>query len=480
MRPRAESKVPSASRFPRCFQRLLRQVGYAGAAIAPIQATYATALGRCRPANSQWRPATASASVLSARPFPGSAVGSVLALALALPVSAFATDGDSILTRSTLSGDWDGARTTLAGQGVAIRLEATGFYQGMFSGSGKQDWGTAGRGDAWIDFDSTKLGLWGGGGLMTHVEYRGGELTSGRGGALWPVNTAVALPTGQPEELVATSIYFTQRIGDSTNLLVGKINAVDLLAGDPFFGGWGIHRFLNLAFVAPPSGVLPPVIMGAVVSYRDAPFSYTAMVFDPNNQTGNYSLNHLFSDGVNVSLSGKWSGALDGRATSVALTGIYSTKDGADLSQIVLPPNLQTSSKEGSWNVNVQFGHLLVESETLRGQGFGVYGKAAIADGNPNPIRGSFAGGFAAHGVIPGRPLDSFGVGYYYYKFSRELQDIRNPLIGEFGSEQGLEVYYKLAVTPWFRLSADLQMLDPALQAAKRATVGGLRLNLVF
>jgi len=46
-------------------------------------------------------------------------------------------------------------------------------------------------------------------------------------------------------------------------MMVGKINAIDLLASHPFFGGWGTDRFWTVAFVAPPSGVVPPVIMGA-------------------------------------------------------------------------------------------------------------------------------------------------------------------------------------------------------------------------
>jgi porin len=86
------------------------------------------------------------------------------------------------------------------------------------------------------------------------MEYRYGESDAFRGGAFLPVNTAEVLPLGASKEFVVTSIYLTQRFGELGSLLLGKIAVVDLLAADPFFGGWGILRFMNVAFVAPPTG----------------------------------------------------------------------------------------------------------------------------------------------------------------------------------------------------------------------------------
>jgi porin len=146
---------------------------------------------------------------------------------------------------------------------------------------------------------------------------------------------------------------------------------------------------------------------------------------------------------------------------------------------MVLPADLRTDEKEGSFNVSLQVGHLLLENPVRRGQGLGVYAKAAIADGNPNPIGASFVGGFAGHGIVPSRPDDSFGVGYFYYRFSRDLQDALDPLI-EFNDEQGIEAFYSLTLTPWFRLTADLQVIDPSTRSSEIAVIGALRANIVF
>ena len=83
---------------------------------------------------------------------------------------------------------------------------------------------------------------------------------------------------------------------------------------------------------------------------------------------------------------------------------------GSISARVLLPPELQGETKKGSWGVAVQAGHLLAESPVQKGKGLGIYGKAALSDGNPNVIRASFSGGLAAHGALEDAPYDSFGV----------------------------------------------------------------------
>jgi len=403
----------------------------------------------------------------------------VLATGLVAPLQARAqatAGGDpppSLWTRDTLSGEWGGLRGALG-----FDFWATGFYQDMVKGTGKDDGDLSGRVDLMINGDTGKFGLWQGGGLHAHVTYRGGDLPGFRGGALLPVHTSGVLPLDGKDEVVATSLYYSQRFGDA-RLMLGKINALDLPARHPFFGGWGTDRFWNVAFVAPPSGVLPPVIMGGILTYSFAPYSLTAMVFDPNDQTNSYSFNRLFADGVNVSLSLARSGEFAGRKSGAAITATYSTAEGTDWSQIGLPPGSQTTTKEGSYNVAVDISHFLVESARVPGKGLGLYVKAAIADGNPNPVKGSFVGGVAGHAIVPGQPLDYFGVGYFFFNFSDELQNAVAP-VGRFDDEQGIEAYYAFVPTPWLRLTANLQWVNPANGANPSVWLGGLRVRVAF
>ena len=406
-----------------------------------------------------------------------------LLLAAASPVQAQAPNDDSPppspWTRDTLGGDWGGMRSALGQQGIRVNFWTTGFYQDMFKGSGNDDGGFGGRADLLINGDTGKLGLWQGGGLHAHVTYRGGDLPGFRGGALFPVNTSGLLPVGGEDKVVATSLYVSQRFGDATRVVLGKINVIDLLASHPFFGGWGTDRFWNAAFVAPPSGVLPPVIMGGILTHSVAPYTLTAMVFDPNDQTTNYSLNRLFADGVNVSLGLGKSGEIAGRRSSGVITAIYSTAEGTDWSTIGLPPGSETTTKQGSYNFAVEFSHLLLESAGSPGKGLGLYAKAAVADGNPNPVKRSLVGGVAGHAIVPGRPLDYFGVGYFFYDFSDELQDAVAP-VGRFNDEQGIEGYYTFVPAPWLRLTANLQWVNPANGANPSVWVGGVGMRVEF
>jgi porin len=380
---------------------------------------------------------------------------------------------------ATLTGDWGGARTRLADNGVTLRADTTGFAQGGVSGASDQRWDGSGRADVFVDADSGGLGLWAGTGLHTHGEIRFADPRGNFGGQLLPANTGAVLPLTGAGRFEATSIYVSQRLDQRTSLLVGKINVIDLLARDPFFGGWGTQRFMNLVFVAPPSGVVPPTIMGAVLVHRGTPITITAMVFDPNDRTGSYWVDGLFADGVNISFGATWNGSIGGRASSVWATSTVSTKRGQDLGDVLLPPGLESSTRKGSYNISVGASHLLRESPVAKGQGLGVYVRAGIADGNPNVIEQSAIVGIAAHGMFAARPRDSVAIGAFYYKFSNVLQDTVSPL-ATFKDERGIEAWYSLAVAPWLKLTTDAQFISPARGKRPNALILAVRGNIAF
>ena len=255
------------------------------------------------------------------------------ALALASAFGQTADAADTLLTRPTLTGDWGGARTTLANNGVSLDLRHSSTYQGLIEGSGDKDFAYGGKVDAFINLDSAKMGLWEGGGFRSHIEFRNGSAPSGLGGAIFATNAMLFWPGDEPYRWAATSLYFTQKLDDKSNLAIGKFNPVDLLAADPFYGGWGIDRFMNLVFAAPPSGVVPVVFMGVIGSLKTEAINWTLMVFDPEDRTFDYLPGDLFSTGVNISLSGAHNTTLAGRKTTYAVTGVYSTAEGTEISR---------------------------------------------------------------------------------------------------------------------------------------------------
>ncbi len=414
------------------------------------------------------------------------------------PTNATSPSSQSLGQRSRLTGDWGGFRSNLEAAGVTFDLEFTQFYQGLVSGTGREfffekgsgvqvvddNGGYGGRLDGFIGLDFGKLGLWKGGGLQTHLEYRFGALAGDLGNTFFPTNSAFEFPSESPDTLVATSLYLTQQLGDRGSLLLGKINALDLLKNDLFFGGWGIHRFQNAVFAAPPSGLVPPVFYGAIANVRLDPVALSFWVYDPDDRTQDYWPTDLFAHGVTFSLTTSYATKIAGRPTTFSLTGIYTTKTGTDFSSVseAYRSRLQPLTKTGSYSIQFQFSHLLHQNPSNPRQGWGLFFKGAISDGNPNYVQNSIIAGIGGTGLFPGRELDSFGIGYYYYNLSDALQDSLNDIFRRvsFGDEQGIEVYYSIAVTPWFYLTADFQYIQPPRSTFEDAFIAAVRANIRF
>ena len=71
-------------------------------------------------------------------------------------------------------------------------------------------------------------------------------------------------------------------------------------------------------------------------------------------------------------------------------------------------------------------------------------------------------------------------MGWYYIGLSDNLGPIADFLL-ESRDETGVELYYKAVFTRWFELTADMQIVEPAIRrGATTAVVAGLRANVEF
>jgi len=196
---------------------------------------------------------------------------------------------------------------------------------------------------------------------------------------------------------------------------------------------------MNAVFAAPPSGLVPPVFYGAIGSYRKDAASVSLWVYDPIDRTDEYWPDDLFDEGVTFYFTPSYSTKLAGRPTTISLTGIYTTKSGVDFSMLSenYQDALEPSTKEGSYSVGFQFSHLLHVDPANSRKGWGVHLKGAVSDGNPNYVQNSIIAGLGGTGLFKGRELDSFGLGYFYYDLSDDLQDELTPVGDRLGDEQG-------------------------------------------
>ncbi|WP_119387966.1 carbohydrate porin [Taklimakanibacter lacteus] len=403
-----------------------------------------------------------------------------------LPVSVRAADLPTEDRSSTqlrlLDGEWrDGLRES----GIGIDAWWTQFYQGAIAGEGSRDWQYGGKGDVFLTLDGGRLGLWQGLSVAAHAEFLYGDDANALGnGVLLPVNTALAFPHlgGYDEDL---SIVITQALNERVAVSVGKFNMFDVLAKTPLLGGGGTDTFMNLGLAAPVTGVTPPYLLGANITIKTNPVILTAFVYDPRNAQDDDVLENPFSEGVTGMLSATVPYRLGGKSGFLGAKAIYSNKRGTDLSEIpalILPGESETfiDDKKGSWFFSASFQQYLVQNPDNPQEGWGIFGQIAVSDGNPNPLEWSALLGFGGTSFLPERNFDRWGIGYFRYSLSSDLRDGLDTLGIDLRDEQGIEVFYSLAVTPWFSLTGDVQTVEPVISDNATAVTTSLRTKIRF
>lgn len=113
-------------------------------------------------------------------------------------------------------------------------------------------------------------------------------------------------------------------------------------------------------------------------------------------------------------------------------------------------------------------------------RGWGVFGRAGLADNDTNPIEWFLSFGVGGSSMFRGRQADTFGVGWYYSGTSSELAPDLAMALGGIGDGQGVEMYYNIAVTPWLQITPDVQFIMPARETVDTATVVGVRARVIF
>ena len=109
-------------------------------------------------------------------------------------------------------------------------------------------------------------------------------------------------------------------------------------------------------------------------------------------------------------------------------------------------------------------------------QGVGIFGRFGLG-GEPNLFEQFYSFGVSGKGSVPTRDRDTWGIGYYHANINDDI-----PSAFGLNSEQGLETYYNIEITPWCHITPDLQfIIDPGGSSCNDvAIVYGLRMQVSF
>lgn len=392
--------------------------------------------------------------------------------------------GEDWLTRSNLMGNALGIRPALAEDGISVDGNVTQFYQGVASGGRQQEFVYGGHSDTFVNLDGQKLG-WGEGLVVTlHVETVFGQSANSLTGGLLPASMIQAVPVADGSATALTGVKVTKILSENWVTYFGKLNTLDDFK-QPFAAGRGVDAFMNAGFLFNPvlARTIPYSSFGAGAAYLQEGQPVASLsIFDTNNNPTSSGFNTFFDNGVSVI------GQVNVPTHFADLPGhqgvgfTYSSGHYSSLDRSSFLNGLITGNKAmqtGSQSVFYSFDQTLVSDPEDPTKSWGLFGNAGLADSNPSPLNWFANIGVGGSSLVHGRPLDTFGVGYYYLGVSSSLKDLA-PVLLPIGNEQGVELFYNYAVTPWFRLTPDLQIVNPALSKFDTSVTFGLRAKINF
>jgi len=352
---------------------------------------------------------------------------------------------------------------------------------------------------AHIDF--MRMGLIPGGLLTVRAEGDFGDSVLSEAGTITSVNYSALMPIGtlKDDTVALTDLYYTQFIGKQFGMFAGRFDTyhdgmvMEFAGAGPRAGARG---FLNANLISPQMvGITTPYVTalgGGLLAKLNDHFAVSAMVLDKRESSRRTGLDDLGDDGWNALMGALVQYRLAGLPGGAQL-GVSVVWDGdftklGDGQLLNLGQGLATDDE--SWNV---FGNVWQYVQVFEDagaaplhldngrpdlRGWGVFAIWGVADEDTNPFKWSLAGGIGGRGLIPGREDDVFGVGYFYNRLQQG--GIVDSMLDFRPGEQGFEIFYEAALTPWMHLTPDLQVVEPGPSGNDTAVILGLRLLVDF
>ena len=388
--------------------------------------------------------------------------------------------GGCIWCRPNLTGNWHCKRTQLASNGITFDGNVTQYVQGVTSGGLDRTFDYGGHNDYVVNMDMGTLVGAKGMFLKLRGESQFGEFINNNTGALLAPNTSGLLPTPDGQETALTNFTITQMLSETFGLFAGKLDTMD---GDlnAYAHGRGKDQFMNVGLVATP------------IAFRTAPYStwgvgfmmlgaegtpvFSFSAIDPRDFATTFNIDDIYEEGVTLVAELRLPTEFCCKPGHQLIGGIWSSRDVSLLAfaPLLLLPNVPLPQSTESWALYWNFDQQLFSNRCDRTKGWGVFGRAAIADEDTNPLEWYLSFGIGGNSPVPCRSEDTFGVGWFYAGVSDELPGL---LLEDHG--QGVELFYNFAVTPWMDVSPDLQIIDPARRNVDTSLLFGLRVKMTL
>ena len=399
---------------------------------------------------------------------------------------------EAFFTQDYLLGDWGGARTKLAENGLALEFFyfgslPTNLHGGLETGYEYQQALLLA-----FDLDTKKVGAWSGGRLHGAATWIDGETFAERYVGDLNRSNIVDLANGWR----LWELYYEQKLlNEKLTIKAGQMAVDSDFILPEYYGSLGSLTLINQTFFFPTlpftlndiggfpvgSHSLPSTpfgALGALVKWQVHPkFYIQSAVYDGNADYEN--------NGTGFDLSSQ-EGALwffeagyrshgkddhTGLPTSVKVGGYYHTDDFYDvkdsLLSLVSPVAYEPATHEGNYGLYALAEQWLTreqEKDDPAHQGLVAFLRAEVAPADRNICSFGIDGGLVYKGLIPGRDWDTLAIAASYLEMSDDLADaqraINRVVPGTFTPvdyEAVIELSYKLQLAAWWTLQPSLQ-----------------------
>lgn len=405
----------------------------------------------------------------------------ILAAAASISITPSLSFGQDIWEQPTLSSDYTGSNSWLAQHGVQVNQSITQFYGGVVAGGRDEDDYYSGRWDLLTNLDGSKAGLWDGFFVKMRVGANWDPIDRFNAGSIVAPYLPATMSKTDQESIAITDLSFTQMFSPNIGITLGKFDIVDT-DFNSFAHGRGLSQFFNTALTLNPLPIfLPFSSLGAGVFalYDDGSPLASFTVLDTHNVPTESGFDDLFSDGVVMSVNGELPSKFGGLNGRHRFGFAVSTADRATLNQDprFIIENAQLQTESDTWAVVYNGEQYLFSDPNDPKKGWGLFARAALSDPDKNILHFFLSAGIGGNGIIPCRPDDQFGLGWYHADVSdTPILDRVAPL----SNEEGVELFYDAAIIPWIRLAADIQYIHGALKSADDALMISGRLRFLL
>ena len=381
--------------------------------------------------------------------------------------------------RDHLTGDVWGLRSGLAERGVVADLHLTQFYQDVASGGAEQKDAYGGKLDYFFTFAK---GL-----VVLHAETRLGEdvILDAAGAA--PVNTNLLYP-GLENTTAITGLQVNLPLTPDQDWLVtfGKVNTLDLFQMMYPQTGRGVDGFMNASSFLPltVARTVPLSFLGSgVMKMNEGRVQGGLLFYDSHNTPTTSGFPELLDNGVNIAGLWRFFTEFGGLPGSHAFLGAWASGDFTTLDRtgwsFIPGADIVPGEQSGSWSLQYILEQQLWADPCFEKRSIGVLSEWGLADPETCPYAWVCNVSLQAQGLLACREQDTMGVSYFYSGLSGDLKALF-PRVLPLRDVQGVELYYNAAITPWFHLTTDLQVVEPAYSNLDSALVLGLRGKIDF